>query len=56
MIEVPAVVEAIANANLRGNGACWQRWAVWQNLRSLALVQGMGMGARQAQKKVNYMY
>ena len=56
MNEVPAVVEAIASANVRGNGARWQRWAVWKNLRTLALVQGMGMGARQAQKKVNYTY
>lgn len=55
MNEVPAVVAAIANANLRGNGARWQRWAVWKNLRTLAL-QGMGMGARLVQKKVNYMY
>jgi hypothetical protein len=41
MNEVPAVVAAIASANLRGNGARWQRWAVWKNLRTLALVQGM---------------
>ncbi|MEG4087480.1 hypothetical protein [Microcoleus sp. POL10_C6] len=51
-----AVVEAIASANLRGNGARWQRWAVWKNLRTVALVQRMGMGARPIQKKVNYRY
>ncbi|MEG4292894.1 hypothetical protein Q5692_29110 [Microcoleus sp. C2C3] len=36
MIEVPALV--------RGNGARWQRWAVWKNLRTVALVQRRGMG------------
>ncbi|MEG4206644.1 hypothetical protein QUA20_22300 [Microcoleus sp. Pol7_A1] len=56
LIEVAGVVEAIANANLRGNGARWQRWAVWKNLRTVALVQGMGMGARLVPKKVNYRY
>ena len=56
MIEVPALVAAIASANLRGNGAPWQRWAVWKNLRTVALVQRMGMGARLVPKKVNYRY
>jgi len=52
MNEVPAVVAAIASTNLRGNGARWQRWAVWKNLRTVALVQRMGRGARLVQKKV----
>ncbi len=56
MNEVPAVVAAIASANLRGHGARWQRWGVWKNLRTVALVQRMGMGARLVQKKVNYRY
>ncbi len=40
MNEVRAVVEAFNAANVRVNGTCWQQWAVWKGLRTVALVRG----------------